>query len=80
GVPFRTAHHIVGQLVATAEAEGLALSELTLDTFQEASDAIAKDVYQYLTAKNVVKRYAPDGAGGKKQLAKQLRFWTRKLQ
>ena len=79
GVPFRTAHHIVGQLVATAETHGASLSELDLATFQAASPAIAKDVYTYLTAKNVVKRYAPDGAGGQKQLTKQLAFWSRKL-
>ena len=28
GVPFRTAHHIVGSLVAQAESEGLALDEV----------------------------------------------------
>ncbi|MBS3822140.1 MAG: argininosuccinate lyase, partial [Phycisphaerae bacterium] len=79
GVPFRTAHGIVGTIVAEAERRDLPLSDLSLDDLQAHSDAIEADVATYLTAENVVKRYAPDGAAGAKQLTKQLRFWKRTL-
>ncbi|MFW6133642.1 MAG: argininosuccinate lyase [Planctomycetota bacterium] len=80
GVAFRTAHGIVGRLVARAEKQGKPLSELPLEELRAASDAVDSDVYQHLGAANVVKRYAPDGAAGAKQLRKQLRFWRRKLE
>jgi argininosuccinate lyase len=36
GVPFRTAHHIVGTLVARCEKEGKhALKQLSVDAFNE---------------------------------------------
>jgi argininosuccinate lyase len=79
GVAFRTAHGIVGTIVAEAERRDLPLAELPLPDLQQHSDAIENDVTQYLTAENVVKRYAPDGAAGAKQLAKQLRYWKKKL-
>ena len=79
GVPFRTAHQIVGRLVAQAEAEGRTLAELPLSTLQKACGRIGPEVAQHLGAANVVKRYAPEGAAGPKQLRRQLAFWKRKL-
>jgi len=79
GVPFRTAHRIVGRLVARAEAEGKTLAELPLSALRKAYPKIAPDVSQHLGAANVVKRYAPEGAAGPKQLRRQLAFWKRKL-
>ena len=79
GVPFRSAHRIVGSLVAEAEKADLALAELELDVLQAACDKIKPDVFAYIGPANVVARYAPDGAAGKKQLAKQLSFWKKKL-
>ncbi|MBN1942756.1 MAG: argininosuccinate lyase [Phycisphaerae bacterium] len=79
GVPFRTAHGIVGKIVAQAERQDLALADLPIETLQKHSKKIGTDVYRHLGAKNVVKRYRPDGAGGAKQLALQLRHWKRLL-
>ncbi|MFP3938083.1 MAG: argininosuccinate lyase [Phycisphaerae bacterium] len=79
GVPFREAHQVVGRLVARAEKEGKSLSELPLETLQAAAGQIDSDVSKYLGAANVVKRYAPDGSGGARQLRKQLNYWKRKL-
>jgi len=79
GVPFRRAHHVVGRLVARAEAAGLPLAALPTETLREASEKIGEDVHKHLGAANVVRRYAPDGAAGTKQLRKQLAFWRRKL-
>ncbi len=79
GVPFRQAHHIVGQVVARAEAAGQTLSQLPLATLREACAKVGPDVYGFLTPANVVKRYAPDGAAGPRQLASQLAFWDKTL-
>ena len=79
GVPFRSAHQIVGKLVARAEKQGRTLAEIPLADLQSACDRIAPDVARHLGAANVVKRYAPEGSAGEKQLRKQLAFWKKKL-
>ena len=79
GVPFRKAHEIVGRLVAQAERKGRTLAELPLETLQAACKKVEDAVYNHLGAANVVKRYAPKGAAGAKQLRNQLAFWKKAL-
>ena len=84
-VPFRTAHHIVGTLVARCEAEGKhMLSQLSVDDFNAViatkSDVrIDKEVYDCLGARNVVKRYQSAGAAGGKPFEDQLAAWKQRL-
>jgi argininosuccinate lyase len=85
GVPFRTAHHIVGTLVARCEKEGKhALSQLSVAEFNEViatkSDFRASDeIYTCLGARNVVQRYKSAGAAGGKPLEVQLKAWKERL-
>jgi argininosuccinate lyase len=79
GVPFRKAHGVVGSLVARCEKEGRTLSQLSLAAFQERSSAIGQDVYEYLGAGNVVRRYVSAGAAGPEQVRRQLAFWEKHL-
>jgi argininosuccinate lyase len=87
GVPFRTAHHIVGTLVARCEKEGkMSLSQLKLEDFQGSAEAHGCDsvkltakIYEALGAKNVVKRYQSAGAAGGKPLQAQLEAWKKRL-
>jgi argininosuccinate lyase len=91
GIPFRTAHHIVGTLVARCEREGKgALSQLSVDAMNEVvaeslrshgrqSVVLTDDVYTALGAKNVVKRYQSAGAAGGKPFEDQLAAWKQRL-
>jgi argininosuccinate lyase len=91
GIPFRTAHHIVGTLVARCEKEGKhALSQLSLETFNETlkahgaavgptAEGLTDDLYTCLGAKNVVKRYQSAGAAGGKPFEDQLAAWKKRL-
>jgi argininosuccinate lyase len=85
-VPFRTAHGIVGFLVARCEKEGKhALAQLSLEDFESAvkeraPDAkIGNDIYDALGAKNVVNRYQSAGAAGGKPFEEQLKAWKIRL-
>ena len=49
GVPFRDAHAIVGQAVALAIEQGIALADVSIEAFKELSPAIEPDVYHVLT-------------------------------
>ena len=50
GVPQRTAHHLVGQLVQAAQQRKLPLRELELKVFQQAHPALDQRVYDVLGA------------------------------
>jgi argininosuccinate lyase len=85
-IPFRTAHHIVGTLVARCEKEGKhALSQLSVEAFNEVIASsktdirITDDVYTCLGAANVVKRYQSAGAAGGKPFEDQLAAWKKRL-
>jgi argininosuccinate lyase len=84
-IPFRTAHHIVGTLVAQCEKEGKhALSQLSVQQFNDViatkSDVrVTDDVYNALGAANVVKRYQSAGAAGGKPFEQQLAAWKQRL-
>jgi argininosuccinate lyase len=87
GMPFRTAHHIVGSLVARCEKEGkTALAQLQIADFAAAAksdganpDAIGQDVYDALGSRNVVKRYRSPGAAGGKPFDDRLAEWKTRL-
>ncbi len=49
GVPFRTAHHITGSLVKTAEDRGVDLADLSLAQMQEVEPGITADVFSVLS-------------------------------
>ena len=73
-VPFRTAHQIVGSMVAYCEKQGLTqLSDIPLEAMQGMAAEIGADVQGVLGAGNVVAAYQSAGAGGIKQLAVQLK-------
>ena len=51
GVPQRTAHEIIGRLVATAMKRGVPLAELPLEEFQAAHPSLDKSVFDVLGAR-----------------------------
>lgn len=79
GVPFRSAHGIVGSLVAFCEQSDARLCDLTLKQFQASSEAIEEDVYQSLGPDRVVQGYASEGAAGPRQARTQIEGWKKRL-
>lgn len=54
GVPFRTAHEIVGAAVNEASALGVALEDVPIESLRSHSDAIEDDVYGVLRVESVL--------------------------
>jgi argininosuccinate lyase len=83
GAAFRTAHQLVGKLVHQAQAGGLEqLSKLSLEAFNEVCAGVVTcegDVYDWLGAANVVKRYRTEGNGGLSGFHEQLGLWKQRL-
>ena len=75
GVPMRTGHGTVGQLVAKCEAAGCRLQDLSLEDLQLACDVIQPDVYDVLGAENAMNALQSYGSGGEVPVADRVAHW-----
>ena len=71
-IPFREAHHIVGEVVLAAIAEGCPLEDLTISQLQEFSDKIEQDVYQHLSIESTLDKREALGGTSRSQVEKAL--------
>ncbi|AWB66486.1 argininosuccinate lyase [Saccharobesus litoralis] len=71
-IPFREAHHIVGEAVLAAIDAGHALEDFTLAQLQEFSDKIENDVYQYLSIESCLDKREALGGTSRVQVQKAL--------
>lgn len=56
GVPFREAYGIVGNLVAECIAEKTTIEDMSLKSLKEHSDLFEKDIFSYISVKNMLDR------------------------
>jgi len=75
GMPFRQAHEVVGRAVRTAVSNGVALSELSREQFQEFSNLIGDDVYAALGTQNCIEAYRSHGSSAPAEVARQIEKW-----
>ena len=74
-LPFRTAHHVTGRLVARAEARGVDLAGLTLEDMQAEEPGITPDVFGVLTVDASVASRTSHGGTAPPNVAAQARRW-----
>jgi argininosuccinate lyase len=87
GVPFRTAHQVVGALVRQCEALGFhELRQLSMEQIREvlrergvSEEACHYDVFEWLGPAKVVKQYQTYGNAGLKGFEEQLARWKKQL-
>ncbi len=79
GLPFRTAHHVTGRLVARAEARGVALDGLTLDEMREEEPSITDDVFSVLGVDASVASRTSFGGTAPVRVAAQASRWLAAL-
>lgn len=68
GVPFREAHHIVGEVVVNAIAKQKALEELTLEELKVFSSVIDDDVYSILSLTSCLSKRSAKGGVSPEQV------------
>ncbi|HEY5290480.1 MAG TPA: argininosuccinate lyase, partial [Caulobacteraceae bacterium] len=78
-MPFREAHHIVGQTVRRADALGLSLAELPLAEFQAIDERITADALAGLAAHASVASRASYGGTAPSQVRAQIALWKERL-
>lgn len=79
GVPQRTAHHLVGQLVRKALDRDVPLAQLSLEDFQAAHAELDDSIYDVLGAEKSVNAFVSYGSTAPSRVADQLLIWKRKL-
>ncbi|MBL4900300.1 MAG: argininosuccinate lyase, partial [Colwellia sp.] len=71
-IPFREAHHIVGEVVLAAIDKGIPLEDLTLTQLQEYNKKIGQDVYQHLTIESTLDKREALGGTSRGQVEQAL--------
>ena len=80
GLPQRTAHHAVGELVAKAQARGCRLADLPLDEFQSLDASIDNGVYEVLGVDKAVRAFTSFGSTAPAEVRKQIDAWKKRVQ
>ena len=79
GVPFREAHHAVGQLVALAESRGEPLNRLPTKAVQALHAGFGADWADVFNLSRAMKHRAGPGMPGPAQVKRQLARWKKVL-
>jgi len=79
GMPFRKAHHVVGQLVALAEKQGKSLAGLAGSEFRAVDKLFGEDVAEVLDLHKAMARRNLTGAPGTDEVRTQLARWQKVL-
>lgn len=72
GMPFREAHHLVGQIVRQALALQQPLYSFPLAAYQQFSDLFERDVHEWLTFKRAADRRESVGGTGARAVREQI--------
>jgi argininosuccinate lyase len=78
-LPFRTAHHVTGKLVARAEALGVDLADVPLADMQKEEPGITDDVFNVLTVDASLASRVSFGGTAPANVAAQAKRWLAEL-
>jgi len=79
GIPFRTAHEIVGRLVRDRLDRGKDLADVTLEELRSFSRSFEKDALDMLTIEGALERKAQVGGTARQRVAARLRTLEKEL-
>ena len=68
GMPQRSAHHLIGQLVRRATEKGVSLSELSLSEYQSFDSTLDDSIYDLLGTGSAVAAFQSLGSTGPEQV------------
>jgi argininosuccinate lyase len=79
GIPQRTAHERIGQLVAKAMKQNIPLGQLPLSDFQEIVPSLDEHVYEVLGVEQAVAAFVSEGSTNPDLVERQLHSWRSRL-
>ena len=75
GVPFRKAHHVVGELVSLAESKGISLIEISDGEALEVSEFLSGEWRDVFDLKRAFSMREKAGMPGPNQIASRIAHW-----
>ncbi|MGI9427585.1 MAG: argininosuccinate lyase [Bythopirellula sp.] len=79
GVPQRSAHEIIGELVGLAMKQGVPLAGLELNDFQAAHAALDEHVFEVLGVEHTINAFVSYGSTAPEHVAQQVKQWQERL-
>ncbi len=79
GLPFREAHHVVGQIVSEAAKRGVTLEVLPLEIMQAAHPKITRAVYDVLSVEASAASRTSEGGTAPDNVKAAARVWIERL-
>ncbi len=79
GIPQRTAHGLVGQLVNKAMKQGVRLADLPLEDYRQADASLDETVYEVLGVERAVGAMKSYGSTAPEQVRRQIEDWKGRL-
>jgi argininosuccinate lyase len=79
GIPFRQAHHIVGEVVQLAEEKGILFDELTVEDLKAIHPIFDMTAMECLEIKTALERKKTFGSPNPKMVSEQISFWKEKI-
>jgi len=73
GVPFRDAHHVVGEIVGYCESRGISFMELSLADLKKYSKFFGKDIFSFINPRLSPDRKKGIGTTAKKEILRQIK-------
>lgn len=79
-MPFRTAHHVTGQIVSLAEQKNLTLDQVSLEDMQAVEPKITQDIFSVLSVEASLASRVSEGGTAPSNVASQAQKWIKLLQ
>lgn len=79
GIPFRDAHHIVGEVVRYCEGEKKKLNELCIDELQKINIVFSKSVEEVFDNKKILERKKTSGSPNPEFVKAEIKKWRVEL-
>ena len=79
GLPQRSAHHLVGQIVKLATEKSVPLSQLSVEDFQSFDPTLDDSIYDVLGVDNAIKAFQSFGSTAPQRVETQIQNWTNRL-
>ena len=79
GMPQRTAHHLVGELVGKALAKGCRLADLSLAELQSSHPELDAGIYDILGVEKAISAFVSYGSTAPQEVERQLHYWKAKV-
>lgn len=79
GIPFRDAHHIVGEVVAVAEKRSIPIDKLSLKELKRIHPVFSADAKKVFHLETALAKRTMIGAPGTKPVSQELKRWMKLL-